>query len=174
MLAERHLEIEPVVNAVAVHLADVVIDAAGAQHRAGDARVDRQFARQHADALRARHDDFVLVEQRVEFVEEGGEIVDDLLRLLEPVRAARRMRQPPNRMKLHIIRAPLIASKRSSIFSRSRKAYMSGVPMAPMSCRRNPHKRGVILQARQLRQDYAEIFRAFRHLQPGQLFNRQA
>ena len=36
------------------------------------------------------------------------------------------------------MREPVSASNRSRIFSRSRKAYISGVPLAPISCSRNP------------------------------------
>ncbi len=39
---------------------------------------------QHADALRARHEDFVLAQQRLELVEEARELVHHLLRLLQP------------------------------------------------------------------------------------------
>ena len=41
-------------------------------------------------------------------------------------------------MKLHIMRAPEIASNRSSSFSRSRKAYINGVPQAPASLSKKP------------------------------------
>ena len=42
------------------------------------------------------------------------------------------------RMKSHIIREPESDSNRSRIFSRSRNAYMSGVPQAPISLSKNP------------------------------------
>jgi hypothetical protein len=47
------------------------------------------------------------------------------------------------------MREPVRDSNKSRIFSRSRKAYISGVPSAPMSCKRNPIQAGVIDQARQ-------------------------
>ena len=51
MLPKRHAKIEALVNAVFIHLANIVIDAAGAQHRSRDAGVNRKFLRQHAYAL---------------------------------------------------------------------------------------------------------------------------
>ena len=59
------------------------------------------------------------------------------------------------------------------MFSRSRKAYISGVPLAPMSCGQKADEGGVILQAGQLAGDDAEVFGALRHLDARQLFDRQ-
>src|SRR5579884_956770 len=59
VLAKRNAKIKPVVDAVLIHLADIVIDAAGAQHRPGDAGVDGKFGRKHAHSLRTRDEDFV-------------------------------------------------------------------------------------------------------------------
>src|SRR5205823_5078089 len=68
--AERHAEIKPVVDAVVIHLANVVIHAAGAQHRSGDAGVDGQIARKNPDVLRACQENFVAGEKLVELVKE--------------------------------------------------------------------------------------------------------
>ena len=59
MIAQRHAEVEAVVDAVAVHLADVVVHAGGTEHGAGDAGVHGQLRPEDAHALSARHQDFV-------------------------------------------------------------------------------------------------------------------
>ena len=98
MIAERHAELEAVVDAVVVDLANVVIHARRAQHGAGDAGVDGQFGLQNADALAARHQNLVADEQRFK-------LVDKLRAGRRPPCALRRARlreastrQPPKRM----------------------------------------------------------------------------
>src|SRR5437899_363843 len=53
VVTQRDTEFEPVVNAVFVHFAEIVINPGGAKHRAGNASVNCKFARQDTDALRA-------------------------------------------------------------------------------------------------------------------------
>ena len=43
-------------------------------------------------------------------------------------------------MKLHIMRAPMIASEQiEDLFALAKRIHMSGVLDAPMSCTKNPH-----------------------------------
>src|SRR5208282_1981279 len=83
-LSERHAEFEAIVNPVLVHFADVVIDSAGAQPRAGHAGIDRQVAREHAHALAAGAQDFVFTQERLKVVEEGIETGGDIDSLFAP------------------------------------------------------------------------------------------
>ena len=98
VIAQRNAEIEAVVDAVPVHLANVVVDAAGARHGAADAGVDGQFARQHADALGARHQDFVADQQLLKLVEEAGKFLRRLCCAWSSQPAGMSTRQPPKRM----------------------------------------------------------------------------
>ena len=59
MFAERNPEFETRIESVAVDFANVVVHAARAQHRAGNAGVDREIGGKFADVLRARDQDFV-------------------------------------------------------------------------------------------------------------------
>src|SRR5207247_8854961 len=59
LLAQWHAEGKAVVDAVLDHLANVVIHSAGPQHGPGDAGVDGELLRQHADALGAGDEDFI-------------------------------------------------------------------------------------------------------------------
>src|ERR1039458_5376574 len=85
VFADRHLKIEPAVNAVFVHLAQIVIHAGGAKHRPGDGRIDRQFFRHHADELRAGEDNFILGEKGSKLVKKLAVIADNFFRLRNPL-----------------------------------------------------------------------------------------
>src|SRR5262249_7916332 len=78
VIAERNAKIESVINAVFIDLANVVIDAARAEHGAGDRGVDGEIGRQYADALRAGEENFIFREQRFKLVKKGGITIDDL------------------------------------------------------------------------------------------------
>ena len=84
LFSQRHTELKPVVNAVLVHLADIVVDPGGAEHRAGNARVDGQFSGQDADTLRARDEDLVFTEQPLEFIQKSRVLIDHPSCLFEP------------------------------------------------------------------------------------------
>ena len=71
------------------------------------------------------------------------------------------------------MRAPDSDSKRSRIFSRSRKAYISGVPHRAHVLSEKADHAGMILQAGQLADDDADVFGPLRHLNAGQLLDRQ-
>src|ERR1035438_5840935 len=86
MVSERHAEVEPVVDAVLVHLANVVVDSARPKHRAGDASVDSEVARQATHPLRARYETFVLAQQGLILIKKAREFAHYLLRLVEPPR----------------------------------------------------------------------------------------
>src|SRR5260370_25601609 len=84
MVAEGHAELKSIVDAIPLDFPDVIIDAAGAKHGAGNAGIDGQIARENADALGSGHEDFIFAEQRFELVEEAGELGDDSFGLVEP------------------------------------------------------------------------------------------
>ena len=98
VFAERNAEIEAAVDAVLVDLADVVVDAGGAEHGAGDAGVDGEFAGEDADALGAGHQNFVAAEQFFKLVEEVRKRGDDLPRRSSASLAEQSTRTPPKRM----------------------------------------------------------------------------
>src|SRR5262249_22297273 len=85
VLPERDAEFEMGIKSVAVYFANVVIHAAGAQHRTCNAGIDRQFGGQFADILGAADDDLVAENQFLEFVEKLREAIDNLSRLSEPL-----------------------------------------------------------------------------------------
>src|SRR6266487_1829361 len=60
MVSEWNSKFKSWINAVTVHFANVVIHAAGAQHRAGDSRIDCQLGRKFSNVLSARAHDLVL------------------------------------------------------------------------------------------------------------------
>ena len=69
------------------------------------------------------------------------------------------------------MREPLSDSKRSRIFSRSRNAYISGVPSAPDVLHEEAGEAGVVQQARELGEDDAEVFGALGHGLAGELLD---
>jgi hypothetical protein len=83
--AERDAKLETRIKTVAVDLADVVVDAGCAEHRAGDPGANRKLGGERADALRARHQDFVAGDERLVLVEKLAVAVGELLRGREPV-----------------------------------------------------------------------------------------
>ena len=85
------------IDAVVVHFANVVVHAARAQHRTGDAGVDGQFGGQVADTLGATDEDFVAEQQCLEFVEKVREADRRSVSPVEPPTLASQ-RQPPKRM----------------------------------------------------------------------------
>ena len=79
-LAGGDIELEAVVNGIRVGLAQVPLDAAGAEHRAADAAVDGQFLRQNADALGAGEQISFLLEQTVVFCQDVTPSASPVLR----------------------------------------------------------------------------------------------
>ena len=71
------------------------------------------------------------------------------------------------------MREPESDSNRSRIFSRSRNAYISGVPHAPMSCSKKSEQRGVILQPREFGEDDAQIFGALGNFDAGEFLDAE-
>ena len=93
VLLDDHFEGVAVVHlgvALFAVAAQVVIDAAAAEHRAGAAVVDRHFGRQDADAGRAPHEDRVARQQRVIFVDHRLELVRETPRTFAASPAAGR------------------------------------------------------------------------------------
>ena len=70
--------------------AEVVIDAAAAEHRAAGAVVDRHLGRHDADAGRPLDEDRIGREQRVVFDDDRLELVEERFALLQPAAAAGR------------------------------------------------------------------------------------
>ena len=81
-VADRHAEVEPAIQTILVHLAHVVLHAAGAGHRAGNAGVDGELLWQDADLLAPSEQDFVVRKQLLEFVEETRKSRGNVLCLL--------------------------------------------------------------------------------------------
>ena len=84
VIAQRDAELEARIKPVAVHFAQVVVHAARAEHRSGDAGVDRELGGEDADALRAHHQDFVAGDELFEFVEETRIRLHDFARVRHP------------------------------------------------------------------------------------------
>jgi len=79
--AERHAEVEAGVESVAVHLAEVVVDAAGAEDGAGDAGVDGLGSGRGTPTPWVRASMISLpVSMRLVLVEEAREVVHELAR----------------------------------------------------------------------------------------------
>src|SRR5260370_41110510 len=98
MVAEGHAELKSIVDAIPLDFPDVIIDAAGAKHGAGNAGIDGQIARENADALGSGHEDFIFAEQRFESSsrKRGNSAPTRLDWSTQP--AERSQRQPPKRM----------------------------------------------------------------------------
>ena len=75
----------------------IVVHAASAQHRPGDAGIDRQFGGEFADILCARDQDFIRDDQFFELIEEPRE-ASTTFRARSSQPGGRSTRQPPNRM----------------------------------------------------------------------------
>src|SRR5215471_4747872 len=67
------------IKSVAVYFANVVIHTAGAQHRPGDAGVNRQFGREFANVLCASDDDLIAENQFLKLIEKLWEPIRNLL-----------------------------------------------------------------------------------------------
>ena len=78
-LADRDVEVHAVVDLVGLRLAQVPRDAGAAQHRAGEAQVERALGRDHADAHGALLPDAVVGEQRLVLVDVAGEALREVV-----------------------------------------------------------------------------------------------
>ena len=93
VLLHDHFERIAVVHfgiAVFAVAAQILIDAAAAQHRAGAAIVDRHFGRQHADAGRAADENGVGRQQGVVLVDDRLQLSQEIFRTFAASRAANR------------------------------------------------------------------------------------
>src|SRR6185503_18732100 len=84
VLAKRNAELEPIVDAAFVHLANVVIHSSRPEHWSGDTGIDRERLWQHAHTLRARHQNLIAADEPLEFIHELREIGYDLSGLVQP------------------------------------------------------------------------------------------
>ena len=84
LFTERDAEVEAVVDAVGIHLADVVVHTCGAQHWPGDTAVDEHLRWELPDVLRAREKDLVADEEFLHLIEEWPVVIDDHAHLLAP------------------------------------------------------------------------------------------
>ena len=71
-LADRDVEIHAVVDVVGLRLAQVPRQAGGADHRPGEAPVERLLGRDDADIDRAHAEDAVVVQQVLDVLDERG------------------------------------------------------------------------------------------------------
>ncbi len=168
----RHLEIEPAVNAVFVHLAQVVIHAGSAKHRAGDGGADRQFLRQHADELRARQDNFVLGEKGSKFVEKLAVVADNFLRLRQPFIAHVHADAAEAHIIAHHPRAADGLEQIENFLAFAEGIHHRRAERAHV-LQEKTDETGVILEAREFRHDDADVFGAFGHGQAGELLDGQ-
>src|SRR5581483_12118925 len=77
VLAYRDIEIEPVVDAVGLVLAQVKLQAGATQHGAGSAVVNRVFNRQAPDVARTSNEDLVVRKQLVQVVRADERLLAD-------------------------------------------------------------------------------------------------
>ncbi len=171
--ARGHVELELLVARVGKELAHVVGHARGAQRRARilPARW-RPAARDHADALRAHPPDAIVGEQRLVFVDARGKHLHEPAHPVQPAR--RRLQRQPADAEIaghhplagdHLEDLQDLLALAEAIEHHRRRAQVHGV-------RPQPHQvRG---DARQLRQQDANVLRALGNFQSQQLLDRQA
>jgi hypothetical protein len=82
--ADGDLEVEVLVRAVRLGLAQVPRDAGGAQQRAGDAELEQPLLGHDAQVAQALQDDLVAVEQRAVLVEAPRHVLDEGPQVLLP------------------------------------------------------------------------------------------
>src|SRR5436190_12176874 len=99
VVAQRYAKLKAGIESIAIHFAQVVVHAAGPQHRSGDAGIDRQLGGEPAHALRARDQDLALDQQLLELIEEFWKGLDNFFRALKPLRA----RVHPATPKSHVV-----------------------------------------------------------------------
>ncbi len=172
MLAQRHAEAEPVVDAVFIHLSHVVVDAAGAEHRTGDASVNGEFSRQATDTLRARHEDFIPGQQGFILVKEAREFAYHLLRLFEPARRQVTTATAEAHVIAHHPRPGEGLEEVEDLFTLAEGIHQRRAGSAHI-LEEEADEGDVVLKAGQLSGDHPDIFRALRRLQPGQLLDRK-
>ncbi len=125
-----------------------------------------------ADALRAGHQDFVLVQQRLELVEEAREIIHDFLRLLDPARRRVAAAAAETHEIAHHPRAADRLEQVEDFFALAERIHQRRAHRAHV-LKQKAAERGVVLQAGQFGEDDAQVFGALRHLQPGELLDGQ-
>ena len=172
MVAQRHAERVATVDAVAIHLAEVVVHTAGTQHRAGDAGADGKFSGQLAHALRAGHEDFVAGEKFIKLIQKPRILGHDFLRPVQP--AVRQV--TPTATKAHIIAHHARARERldevQNLLALAEGIHQRRAQRAHV-LEQEPREASVVQHARQLGGDEANVFRALGHLQPDELLDRQ-
>src|SRR5207245_1147215 len=85
MFSKRDSEGKSGVKSVAIDLANIVVYATRANHRAGNAGINRQLGGEFADILSTADDDFVPENEFLELVEKLREPIDNLFRPGEPL-----------------------------------------------------------------------------------------
>src|SRR5262249_37166957 len=75
-LADRNVELHAIVDVVGLSLAQIPRNARGADHRAAETPIDRLLRRPHADIDRAHAEDAVVVQQLLDVLDEGMELLD--------------------------------------------------------------------------------------------------
>ena len=170
MIPERHAKVEPVVNSVFVHLAQVVINTARAQHRAGDAGVDRECPRQHAYTLRARHKNLIRGEQILELVQKPWVVFHHFPGFIQPSFG----QVHPASAEPHIIAHHPGAGQRlkkvEDLFAFAKGVHQRRA-QRPHVHEQEPGKAGMVLQSRQLRRNNADVFGSLGWLEPGELLD---
>ena len=172
MIAERNAEIEAPVEAVLVHLAQIVIHPARPQHRPRDAGVHRQLRRQLSDALGAREQDFVARQEILKLIEKARILVGNLLRAFDPARRQIDATTAEAHVIAHHPRARQRLEQIENLLPLAERVHQRRAQRAHVH-EQETHEAGVILQARQLGGDDADILGAIRHRQPRELLDRQ-
>src|SRR5208283_3583178 len=159
---ERHAEIEARVEAVAVHLAHVVVDARRAQHRAGDAGADGERRRQPPDALGAGHEDLVSGDELLVLVEEPAEAAGQGARGIEPSRGRVRAATAEALVVAHHPGAAQGLEKVEDLLALAERVHERGAACAAV-LQEEAREARVVEEAGELGEDDAQVLRALRH-----------
>ena len=170
MRPKRDAELETRVHPVAVHLAEVVVDAGGAEHRAGDAGVDRQRGTETAHALGAREEDLVAREQGLELVEEGPVAADELLRAGQPVGRGIHAAAAEALVVAHHAGPAERLEEVEDLLALTERVHQRRAAAAAV-LHQEPGEAGVVQQAREFGKDDPHVLRALWHRDPGQLLD---
>ncbi len=195
--ADRNVEVHLVVDVVGLVLAQVPHDAGAAQHRAGEAEVQRALGRDDADADGALLPDAVVGQQRFVVVdalrETRDEVVDEVEQrtLAVVVQGRDRLGVADLRglvLRHHVGQVAVDAARaevgRVHARARGRLVHVEQVfalaeavdedvhRTAVEAVRAEPHQ--VVQQPRDLAEHHADVLRAHRHVDAEQLLDRQA
>ena len=172
MIAQRHAKLETIVDAVAIDLANVIVHTRCAQHGPRDAGVHSQLRLENTYALAARHQNFVRRQQRLELVDKLGQAGDHLARCVEPGRGNIHAAAAEAHVIAHHARAGERLKEVEDFFALLEGVHERRAAGAHL-LNQKPNRRGMILHARQLGEDDANVLGALRNLLRGEFFHGQ-